>query len=115
MTTTAKRIISAAEADSYKHELCVYTDNIEKTLDFNVNAQNCGLLLMQLFDSDGNIIATSMMSPDYFHNTTVKLYGSSSSQWGSFRLSDDYAKGTFNRTSANTSRIRIIGYYSKIV
>lgn len=42
-------------------------------------------------------------------NLTAKIYGESSAQWGSALLSSDYTQMTFNRTSANTTRITVYG------
>ena len=91
-------------------ELYNFTETTSKTRNLNYNASNYALLVMQVFDSDGNQIVAITQPTLAYRNINVKAYGSSSSQWGSFQLSSDYTQGTFNRTSANTSRVRVMGY-----
>lgn len=91
-------------------ELANFTGTVSTQVSLNISADHYSMLIMQLYDSDGNIVNAVTMPTIFFRNLTAKIYGSSSSQWGSFLLSSDYTKGTFNRTSANTNRVRILGY-----
>lgn len=91
-----------------------FTGSLSTVVTLGDDAENYQLLTMQLFDSGGNLANAVTQPPRIFRNTTAKIYGNSSSQWGSFKLETDgntgqLTKATFNRTSANTTKVRIIG------
>ena len=90
-------------------ELASFTGTAEQNIALASTSNQFLFLCMVLYDSNGNIINCATATPSVFQNVTCKIYGSSSSQWGSFVLSNDYARGTFNRTSANTSMIKVFG------
>lgn len=90
-------------------ELLVFSGTSEATVSLDKTASDFDLVNFILLDSNGVRVAAAMTTVIQAHNVTFKLYGESSSQWGSIRISDDYTKATCNRTSSNTSQLRIIG------
>lgn len=99
---------------AYFNVLYEFTGTTSATVTLPEDAGQYQLLAFQIYDSNGDMINAVTLPPRIFRNTVVKIYGSSSSQWGSFKLEEDggtglLTKGTFNRTSANTERVRVIG------
>lgn len=95
-------------------ELADFYGTSQTTIQLTEDAQHYTMISMQLFNSNNEMVATNYMPTIYYHNLNIKLYGEGSSQWGSFQLSNDYLSGTFNRTSANTSHIKIIGFFNTV-
>ena len=62
-----------------------------------------------IYDSNSQIVNAITAPPSYYRNLTAKIYGESSSQWGSVSVNSDYTQATFNRTSATTTKVRLIG------
>ena len=73
------------------------------------------LLALLLYDSNDQLVGSIVAPPLYFRNLTAKVYGESSSQWGSMNIASDYNSATFNRTSANTSKVRLVGIGYKLM
>ena len=99
---------------SYFTVLYEFTGTISTTVTLPEDAERYQLLAFQMFDSNRNMINAVTLPPKAFRNTVVKIYGSSSSQWGSFKLETDDGTGlltkcTFNRTTANTALVRVLG------
>ena len=68
-------------------------------------------LSVNLYSTDSECVGCVFIPIRTFRNITVKVYGDSSSMWASAFLASDYSTITMNRTSANTSKVRVIGYY----
>ena len=101
--------ISQSTASIEYYELLIFSGTSEATVSFGRTASDYDLVNFILLDSNGVRVAAAMTTVIQAHNVTFKLYGESSSQWGSIRISDDYTKATCNRTSSNTSQLRVIG------
>lgn len=91
-------------------ELSSYTGTTSGTVTLNEAANKYALMSVYIYDSNNQIVGAVTASPLYFRNVTVKVYGESSSQWGSVTLSNDYTQATINRTQSNTSKVRTIGF-----
>ena len=90
-------------------QLADYTDTTATSVQFAENANNYLLIVVRLHDSNNNVCATVTVPPFLMRNITFKIYGESSSQWGSVLVSNDYLSATFNRTSSNTTKISVYG------
>lgn len=108
-TTEMNTAIQQSTASIDYYELLVFSGTSEATVSLGKIASDFDLINFILVDSNGVRVAAAMTTVVQAHNATFKLYGESSSQWGSVRISDDYTKATCNRTSSNTSQLRIIG------
>ena len=74
------------------------------------NIDEYTLIHFDLYDTNGNIIASLCASPLMLRGlTTHYLYGASTSIWGSFSFSSDSKNVTVNRTSSTTSKFRCYG------
>ena len=91
--------------------------NFEGTTSTSVSlshsASDYRLLLLMVYNSSSELVASAAVTPLYAKNVTVKIYGESNSQWGSMLISNDYASATMNRTTSNTARVRILGMLKK--
>ena len=90
-------------------ELYDFNGTSSATVNLTDSANKYLFVSFIVYDSNGQIINSVTVPTVYMHNTTTKIYGDSSSVWGSVSISDDYTQATFNRTSATTSKVRLIG------
>ena len=91
-----------------------FTGTTQSTQSLSPSPNNYVYLMAILLASDGTtVVGTAFTTPEIAAAYTIKVYGESSSQWGSFKLSNDYSQGTFNRTSSNTESISLYGFVKK--
>lgn len=93
--------------------LAEFTGTVATSMNLNYNAGNYRLLIFAVYNTANDLIASATITPYYARNVPIKLFGDSSSQWGSVTLANDYASATFNRTSATTAKVRLIGILKK--
>lgn len=91
------------------HVLAEFMGNTSTSVDLIYPASNYLFLSLMLYDNNNNVVGVFTTMPTYFRNLTYKVFGESSSQWGSMLLDADMDKATFNRTTANTSKVRLVG------
>lgn len=89
--------------------LATFDNSSQQTLTLSEPASNFLFLSIRLHGSDGSMVGSCTLPTILLRNLTAKIYGESSEQWGTALLSSDYTQITFNRTSANTSRITVYG------
>ena len=73
------------------------------------NAYNFPFIMALVLDGSNVVIGSAFLNPVVAHNREVKIYCGTTSTWGSFKLTDNGAKCTFNRTSSNTQSILFYG------
>ena len=90
-------------------ELYDFSGTSSQTVNLDGTASNYCLLTFIVYDSGGQIVNAVTAPPIYFRNLTTKIYGETNSTWGSVKVSSDYTQATFNRTSATTTKVRLVG------
>ena len=90
-------------------ELCDFSGTSSQTVNLDGTASNYCFLTFIVYDSGGQIVNAVIAPPVYFRNLTVKIYGETNSTWGSVKVGSDYTQATFNRTSATTTKVRLLG------
>lgn len=95
--------------------LYTFTGTGSTSVNLAYNASNFAFVMALLLDSSGNVAGTSFLNPTIAHNREVKIYGESSSMWGSWKLTNNGTKCTFNRTSATTTSVLLYGVCPLIV
>lgn len=90
-------------------QLAMFTGTAATNVTLDYDASLFALLSLLLYDTDNNVVGVFTTAPTYFRNLTFKVFGESSSQWGSMSLGSGMTTATFNRTSSNTSKVRLVG------
>lgn len=86
-----------------------FTGTVAATIPLLHPANNYPFVCIMIFDIS-NEVRNSVMAPTaLFPNVNYKIFGESSSQWGSVNISSDYMSASCNRTSGTTAKIRIYG------
>lgn len=112
LTRDATKVTSAQcvyDAMKSYDELCDFSGVSSQTVNLDGTASNYCFLTFIVYDSDGQIVNAVTAPPVYFRNLTAKIYGDTNSTWGSVKVSSDYTQATFNRTSATTTKVRLLG------
>lgn len=91
--------------------LATFTGTTSTTVTLSQSILNFQFLLIRVLDSDGAIVNGLTIPVQLAQINTYKLYGSSSSMWGSVEFTGSATTAVFNRTSANTTSVLLGGLW----
>lgn len=91
--------------------IATFSGTSSATISLAAPIANFKFVVLRLFDTNGVCVSSMTLPRNFAAGNTYKLFGESSSQWGSVEFPANVSAGTAicNRTSANTSSIVIVG------
>lgn len=92
--------------------LYTFTGTGSTSVTLAANAMNYAFLMAFVTDNSG-VIGTAFVNPTISHNRDIKICCGSTTVWGSFKLTDNGAKCTFNRTTSGTTSVLFYGVGAK--
>lgn len=101
--------IYTAKDDSNSETIATFTGTAQTTVTLSHSLSDYRLILLRVLDTDGYIIAAATIPVTYIKNNTHKLYGGSSTVWGSFTFTSSETQVSMNRTSSTTRSCIIVG------
>ena len=85
------------------------TATAETTVNLSESVYNFAMLTYRLRDTNGDVCAITTIPSGVAINLTIYLYGKDSSTWGRVYISSNATQVTYNRTSATTQKIEVLG------